>query len=469
MKKKIILGLSLMVIIFSSGCCKKDNPIDSLNSSTKSIGIEGGTISTTSGAIIIIPPSALERRTNITISSYDTQSDLPENTGIMGFFAGGLSLSPDELSFQIPVTITIPLNIILDDIEDIRLFYYDNGDPSCSNYPVDYSGWQQTNYIGALSYDGRSVTFEIDHFSTYVIQLNFGAHTLDILGEMVETFGDNGLSVDFANYQSYFESTVAALGDLQSYDLPGGFGYDCYKVVGIEYSLYHDLGSLFTNPLHDFKGKEGEIAFLYNYEGDRTMQGEQQLNYHLFIKVNIDRTPPDLNLMSWDNILHTGDETDVLGCLKCGTGLMRNQDIFFSVNSLGSINPTVSLTDEIFGVATITLKAGDTQGIAAVTGKYNAHNKDQIEVISDQVNVTIVDTETDVDDPLFTCHPFVIDFPPFEDPFFGYCDPKPQYLSGCLFTIEMARSNPDWSIAYIAPVSWEEYCAHVPDDSLCGK
>ncbi len=238
MRKSIFtLLLSLMIIHLLLGCQKykykevnDDDDASSFNTNTGLIGTEGGTITTASGAVIVIPPGALDSNTTITITSYDTQSNLPEYIGIMGNFIGGLVLSPDGLNFQIPVTITIPLNDTITSGDEVKLFYYDDGDPDNSNYPANYSGWQQTDFTGTVSSDGQSVVAQIDHFSTYVIQMNFGENALDILGDMVETFGDNGLGVDFTNYQTYFESTVAKLGDLHTYDLPGGFGYDCYKV-----------------------------------------------------------------------------------------------------------------------------------------------------------------------------------------------------------------------------------------------
>ena len=367
----------------------------SFNTNTGLIGTEGGTITTASGAAIVIPPGALDSNTTITITSYDTQSNLPEYNGIMGNFISGLTLSPDGLNFQIPVTITIPLNETITSGNEVKLFNYDDGDPDNSNYPANYSGWQQTNFAGTVSSNEQSVVAQIDHFSTYVIQMNFGENTLDILGDMVETFGDNGLGVDFERYQTYFESAVAKLGDLHTYDLPGGFGYDCYKVVGIEYILYHDMGLLFENPLRNFKGTEGEIAFYYNYEGNMEVLEGGQLNqyiYHLFINVYIDRTPPAINLTAARTTVRIGEQTNVSSCLSCGADKMKNQDVYFSVNSLGSIYPTQQITNN-YGYATIRFIAGNVEGIASVTGEYSAHNKDQIEIISDDVNITIEESD----------------------------------------------------------------------------
>lgn len=418
MRKSIFtLLLSLIIIHLLLGCRENndDDDASSFNTNTGLIGTEGGTITTASGAVIVIPPGALDSSTTITITSYDTQSNLPEYTYIMGNFIGGLVLSPDGLNCQKPVTITIPLNDTITSGMEVKLFLYDDGDADNSNYPANYSGWQQTDFTGTVSSDGKSVVAQIDHFSTYVITMGSDGTSLDILGDMVETFGDNGLGVDFANYQTYFESTVEKLGDLHAHDvpthlrtwikgdsptgfikgelIPTGFGYDCYKVVGIDYILYHNMGLLFENPLRNFKGTKGEIYFCYNYFKDRFLPDGALLNYELFIYVYKDRTPPAINLTAARTTVKKGEQTNITGCLSCGADKMKDQDVYFSVNSLGSINPTQKTTNNN-GDATIRFTAGNDEGTAAVTGEYNAHNKDQIEVISDGVNITIKEEPT---------------------------------------------------------------------------
>ncbi|MBD0849741.1 hypothetical protein [Maribacter arenosus] len=476
MKKSAIIILSFVTIFFLSGCSKDStNPIGNFDTNSNIIGINGGTITTDSGASIIIPPGALDSNTEITIRSFDTITELPENMGIMGEFAGGLVLGPDRLHFNIPVTITIPTNSPLFNANEVKLFYLDNGDASNSNYPANYAGWQQTDCVGTSSMYGTIVTAEIDHFSTYVIQMNFGDNTLDILGDMVETFGDNGLGVDFENYQTYFESTVANLDDLHVYDLPGGFGYDCYKVVGLEYILYHDLGVLFENPLYDFKGKKGEIAFYYNYEGDRSLVlngSEQEFIYHLFINVYIDRTPPKLEIGTFWNVVEVGNQIDINGCLTCGSSQMKNQKITFSVNSNGSIDPMQQKTDSYYGCAEVTL-TGNAEGIARVTGKYSAHNKEQIQVIGGLLDVVVI--EEGLLDDLFDLEcepkPFVIDCPPIdlseELGWTGLFDYGPAYFDGCFFTLDWVLSQSNYVGCDVHYVSMEEYCANMPSSGWC--
>lgn len=388
MKKIYRVPVFILVISLLYGCniCKKNE-----HTKTEEIGPEGGRVITESGAVLAIPPGALVSSTEITITSYKDQAELPENQVIFGSFLGGLALSPEGLEFQSPVTITIPLNNTFTGQEEVKVFYYDTGDENNSYYPDNYSGWQQQVLPGLVSTDGKSVMFHAEHLSTYVIQMNFGEDTIDILGSSVETLGDNGLGVDFYAYQSYFESAVANIGDLHVHNMPEPFGYDCYQVVGLEYRLYHNLGALYEQPLETMKGEAGEIAFEFNYEGDRALN-DAQLIYHLFITVHMNITPPSINLTSGVSSLQTGDQTPVTCALICGSEPMIDQEIYFSVNSLGTINPSDKLTDSN-GDARIQFRAGDTEGVGDVMGEYVARDSDEIAIISDDVSIVIEEEE----------------------------------------------------------------------------
>lgn len=397
----VFVAAMIIILLITGSCtCDKaetgtDDDTSGTSTNTGVIGTAGGSITTDSGAVIDIPQGALDSEESITITSYERQSNLPESSGIIGNFSGGLTLSPDGLSLNKPVSVTIPLSDTLASGMEVKLFLYDDGDPQNSNYPEHYSGWQQTDFTGTVSPDGQSVVAQIDHFSTYVIQMNFGKDTLDVLGDMVDTMGENGLSVDFHNYQTYFESVIAKIGDMHTYDLPGGFGYDCYMVVGIRYILYHDMGVLFENPLHDFKGTEGEIAFNYNYEKDIFLvlgAAEKKLIYHLFIDVFIDRAPPCINVTAGSTKLQRKEKTTITCSLGCGSDKMKNQTVYFESSDLGTVQPTQQQTNDN-GEAAVTFTAGDEEGTAVVTATYEARDKDQTVTITDTVNIKIGELE----------------------------------------------------------------------------
>lgn len=66
------------------------------------------------------------------------------------------------MKFTTPVEATIPLSGPLGGGSDVKLFYFDTGDPSNPSYPADYSGWKQTDFVGTVSPDGRSVVAIMD-------------------------------------------------------------------------------------------------------------------------------------------------------------------------------------------------------------------------------------------------------------------------------------------------------------------
>ena len=192
--KTTTLKLVLLLILTHLGCNGSGSKSEA-SENTAEIGPEGGSITTSSGASIVVPPSALQQTETIAITYHETLTDLPADSSanVLGRYLGGVSLSPVGLEFASLVTVTIPLNENVPAGEEFVLFYFDDGSSNDALYPENYTGWQQTNFRGTVSADGRNLVVQVDHFSTYVVQMNFGGDTLDILGEQVAHFGDNGI------------------------------------------------------------------------------------------------------------------------------------------------------------------------------------------------------------------------------------------------------------------------------------
>jgi len=403
MKKIYVAFLVVLLASLLYGCniCRKND-----HTKTEEIGPDGGGIITESGAVLVVPPGALASTTEITITDFKDKADLPGNQFVYGSLAGGMALSPEGLEFQSLVRITIPLNRALENQEGVKVFYYRPGDEGSTNYPGSFSGWEQLDHPVIISPDGKSAMVHIDHFSTYIITMGFGEDTLDILGNSVETLGDNGLSLDFHAYQEYFESHVAKIGDLHVHDLPEPYGYACYEVVGLEYRLYHNLDAIYEQPMLTFKGDEGEVGFKFMYNGDRILNDEQFV-YDLFITVHVDRTYPDIGLTTGDSRIKPGEQTSITCSLMCGTEPMVDQEIYFEANELGSVRPDENQTDDN-GAANTQFRAGNSEGVALVKGEYVALVRGDMTVdlytgdmavISDVVSIIIDDDEEPVPDP----------------------------------------------------------------------
>lgn len=86
--------------------------------------------------------------------------------------------------------------------------------------------------------------------------------------------------------------------------------------------------------------------------------------------------------------MSTGEKTTVTGSLTCGGEPMVNQEMFFTSNSLGSIQPARQATNES-GEAAIEFTAGESEGTTVITGQYSAREKASEKTIADDANVTI--------------------------------------------------------------------------------
>jgi len=119
----------------------------SFNTNTGLIGTEGGTITTASGAVIVIPPGALAEETSISVNSHYSMASLPAPSP----FAGGARFGPDGLVFNSPVTITVPLASAQGPGTELALFAYDE----------QRGGWLLTEFTVVVNPDGLSASGEV--------------------------------------------------------------------------------------------------------------------------------------------------------------------------------------------------------------------------------------------------------------------------------------------------------------------
>jgi internalin A len=120
------------------------------------VGPAGGEVVGSGGAIVTIPPDALEEDQLITISTLTTDDlplPIPENT----FLLGGVRVGP-SLVFNVPVTITLPLSASLAAGTPLPVLVFD---PVTNEYKLETEALVTTS--------GNSVTFNVSHFSLFVI------------------------------------------------------------------------------------------------------------------------------------------------------------------------------------------------------------------------------------------------------------------------------------------------------------
>jgi hypothetical protein len=142
-----------------------------------SIGPKGGVVYGKDGTIITIPPGALNRTANITITTIPPAS-LPiseqELNGMSHLKLTGLSLGPDKLTFSLPITVNFPFSYLTNDTNNI--FNFSAGDTlQVALFDPTTLTWH--NYVNAtINTDKKSATIHITHFSlttTYIGNYKF--------------------------------------------------------------------------------------------------------------------------------------------------------------------------------------------------------------------------------------------------------------------------------------------------------
>jgi hypothetical protein len=120
---------------------------------TMHIGPDGGTITEPRGTIISIPPGALTHDTALTVTTYLNADEISKIHQITPFNSG-VELLPQGISFDQPVTVTVP-----------------TGDPLLPNTTYDmffldqvHSEWNPV-FDGLTDESGNKITFQTDHFS----------------------------------------------------------------------------------------------------------------------------------------------------------------------------------------------------------------------------------------------------------------------------------------------------------------
>jgi hypothetical protein len=129
--------------------------LDAARSVTQTVGRAGGTLSTTGadGSVytLTVPPRALRSATSITLAPIAAIGDLP--TGVT--LTAGAHLTPEGQAFDMPVKLEIALA----------------RPPSSAPIPFTYAGTLTQRRLYPATLSGKSIQFEVVHFSGYAALL----------------------------------------------------------------------------------------------------------------------------------------------------------------------------------------------------------------------------------------------------------------------------------------------------------
>lgn len=332
------------------------------------------TVADGEGASVDVPAD-LDTTDPVTVEGLTDPDGLPP-TGDPAAFLGGIALGPEGLTFDAPVTITIPLIRSTTPGRRLRLYHWDER----------HEGWEETDFTATVAADGVHAVGEVTHFSYYILQPSaVSSDAQGVFGDPLGAVrrataaGADEAAATLAVYQEVVANATARfpLFEKRPFDLPIPNGYNCYAPVGIYFSFYHGGVDGDTQPLVETVGttEEDDVEFRIDYFRDIDVYaaaGETQNQVVGFFAVQVywHSFPPDLTLTTEDDILWPGESTGVRAEVMCGDRGMHDRTIDLTVtapspgvsvepdhgstNGTGRLAGRLSTTDEASGTALVT-------------------------------------------------------------------------------------------------------------------
>lgn len=335
----ILIFLNTVVFIFfgcgggSDGGNDGDNVVDFTR-----IGSGGGLVEDTYGAKVVIPADALLDTYDISVSSYLYNDSLPDGWAPIPDIRGAIKLEPEGLTFNKPVTVTVPVDSQMDSGSQFPLLYWNNNDQK----------WEQTTFIATVADDGMSFSADITHFSGYG-------------GGAVEKLVSGGTADSFmVEFISWFQNNVKKIGDITERN------NDCFRVTGMDFDLQYDINGE-NGSLHERVGETSDYVDPPLIMVDYTYDVSNGHNFSGYVRITViiyyDCTEPDFQTSADQTVLLEGESTSVEASISCDGVALIGKDITFDIQSgPGEVNPGNTTTNS-GGNATTTFTAGDSNAV----------------------------------------------------------------------------------------------------------
>ena len=304
------LFLFIIILLTFLTTCKKDDDNDPENSvSTKfTITPEGGEYNFENGIKLDVPEDAVSEETEIEIKYADLTDD-----GIISIFnKRGITFNdcyaiieakPDGLTFNNPVTVTIPVELS------------QGAFPSAYEYDLENGTYTPSMTDISFNLDEGIIELALSHFSTHSVE------QIKELKKAEEYCEENPCRCEGADIRQTDNDEICKSGDCQVVD---------FKVTA-------------TYP--EKCGGTTEMYIVSEIGGDC----------------------PDMKLNAEKMTIKVGEQTDItaLVTLYCDKNL-STQDVYFTTGNLGSLSNYKVYTNDN-GKATVTFTAGDEEGTATIT------------------------------------------------------------------------------------------------------
>lgn len=368
---KSILTFILLFLIIVAISCKKDEDLVKSNITTETIGPEGGAIVTEQGVLLTIPEGVLDEPTEISLEVIEESKNFPSGNNQLTGFVCGVVLKPDELQFNKPVTLTMPL---------------ENGSDSGSVYYYNATDdiW---DLIANPSIDivNSSISVSLEHFSAYASTV-LTQQILNKLDDLLRTYSNPETAVNL--YADYLINTIKIM---ELYDNIHGC---CYKVVGFfingDYK-FNDIEGSFSKKHGETTGAH-EATYLSGMTDKSTSDGYVELiSKYLTVYFKCDA---GITVSAKKEELDVDEKTEITAVLKCDEKSLPNKKVVFETSVEGVLSKTEATTNEN-GEAKVTFTA-KKNGIALITASYNACEcKSEEKNVTENVTIIIGDYETE--------------------------------------------------------------------------
>ncbi|HEX9830334.1 MAG TPA: hypothetical protein VGA94_01480, partial [Thermodesulfobacteriota bacterium] len=143
--------LTILIITIIGGCEEEVSMEEGI------VGPDGGVVIGSGDVVLEIPPGALDEDTFITVRLID-ESEVPMPPPEGSFLVVGVELKPDGLEFNIPITITVPIDSEFQAGTPFPLLIFN---------PIDNTYEFEGEVV--VNEDGISITFQTSHFSKLTI------------------------------------------------------------------------------------------------------------------------------------------------------------------------------------------------------------------------------------------------------------------------------------------------------------
>jgi hypothetical protein len=334
----ILLILTPVMLSCGGGSGGGGGDGDDDDAEVTSIGPAGGEVEDDEGAKVVIPSGALSDTYEISVFSYTDNESLPDGWAPIPEMCGAIELEPEGLTFNIPVTITVPVPEQLDAGSKFPLLYWND----------DTQVWEQTDFVATVADDGMSYSADITHFSGYG-------------GGAIQNLIAGGSTEEFLNaFAAWFQNNVRKIGDKRERD------NECFRVTGLDFDLSYEING---QKGQDFKrvGETSDYAdaplTMVDYTYDVT-NGHGFSGYVIITTIiYYDCTEPDFTISADKTALEEGESTSVEAAISCAGKPLIAKDVTFDIKSgPGEINPGNTTTNS-GGKASSTFTAGNDNAV----------------------------------------------------------------------------------------------------------